>query len=83
MNEKELRQDFFITDDGYINIRLKVTTEDKIEREENINIKWLSSKTIREKIYSYKSLPYWKAKNSKMSDLIKFILKDEKTVKYF
>jgi CDP-paratose synthetase len=55
------------------------TLINKIEREENINIKWLSSKTIREKIYSYKSLPYWKAKNSKMSDLIKFILKDEKT----
>jgi hypothetical protein len=33
MNENELRQDFFISDDGYINIRLKVTTEDKIDRE--------------------------------------------------
>lgn len=33
MNENELIQDFFISDDGYINIRLKVTTEDKIERE--------------------------------------------------
>jgi hypothetical protein len=33
MTENELRQDFFISDNGYINIRLKVTTEDKIERE--------------------------------------------------
>ena len=33
MNENELRQDFFISDDGYINIRLKVTTEDKGDRE--------------------------------------------------
>ena len=32
-DENELRQDFFITDDGYINIRLKVSTEDKEERE--------------------------------------------------
>jgi len=33
MKEEDLRQDFFIYDDGYINIRLKVTTEDKTERE--------------------------------------------------
>jgi len=33
MNENELKQDFFISDDGYINIRLKVTTEDKGDRE--------------------------------------------------
>lgn len=33
MNEDDLRQDFFISDDGYINLRLKVTTEDKVERE--------------------------------------------------
>jgi hypothetical protein len=33
MEEKIIAQDFFISDDGYINIRLKVTTEDKIERE--------------------------------------------------
>ena len=33
MNENELRQDFFISDDGYINIRLKVITEDKGDRE--------------------------------------------------
>lgn len=33
MNENELRQDFFISDDGYINIRLKVTTENKTDRE--------------------------------------------------
>lgn len=32
-DENDLRQDFFITDDGYINIRLKVITEDKEERE--------------------------------------------------
>lgn len=33
MNENELKQDFFISDDGYINIRLKVITEDKEDRE--------------------------------------------------
>ena len=33
MNENVLKQDFFISDDGYINIRLKVTTEDKVDRE--------------------------------------------------
>ena len=36
MNENELKQDFFISDDGYINIRLRVKTEDKIEREKII-----------------------------------------------
>lgn len=34
MEEENLRQGFFISDDGYINLRLKVTTEDKKEREE-------------------------------------------------
>ena len=33
MNEDYLRQDFFISDDGYINLRLKVITVDKVERE--------------------------------------------------
>jgi len=33
MQENELKQKFFISDDGYINIRLKLTTDDKIERE--------------------------------------------------
>jgi hypothetical protein len=32
MNEEDL-QDFFISDDGYINLRLKVTTDDKVKRE--------------------------------------------------
>ena len=36
MNENELKQDFFISADGYINIRLKFTTEDKCEREKII-----------------------------------------------
>lgn len=36
MEEKIITQDFFISDDGYINIRLKVTTEDKTEREKII-----------------------------------------------
>lgn len=36
MNENELKQDFFISDDGYINIRLKVITEDKGDREKLI-----------------------------------------------
>ena len=50
----------------------------QIKKEIKIKIKWLSSKIIREKIYNYKTLPYWKAKNSTMSNLIKFILKDKK-----
>jgi hypothetical protein len=33
MEKKIITQDFFISDDGYINIRLKVTTEDKFDRE--------------------------------------------------
>ena len=33
MKEGDLKQDFFISDDGYINLRLKVTTDDKAERE--------------------------------------------------
>ena len=33
MTEGDFKQDYFISDDGYINIRLKVTTEDKVERE--------------------------------------------------
>lgn len=36
MNKDELKQDFFISEDGYINIRLKVTTEDESEREKLI-----------------------------------------------
>lgn len=34
---EDFRQDFFISDDGYINIRLKVTTEDKAEREKLVH----------------------------------------------
>ena len=33
MQENELKQNFFISDDGYINIRLKLTTDDKVKRE--------------------------------------------------
>ncbi len=36
MDENQLKQDFFISDDGYINIRLKVITEDKGDREKLI-----------------------------------------------
>lgn len=31
--ENKLTQDYFISDDGYINIKLKITTDDKVERE--------------------------------------------------
>lgn len=37
MSEKNFTQDHFISDDGYINIRLKVTTEDKVEREKLVS----------------------------------------------
>ena len=33
MKEGDYRQDFFISDTGHINLRLKVTTDDKEERE--------------------------------------------------
>lgn len=36
MEEGDFRQDFFISEDGYINIKLKVTTDDKVEREKLI-----------------------------------------------
>lgn len=38
MKENELKQDFFITDDGYINIRLKVITEDRTDREKIVGV---------------------------------------------
>lgn len=37
MDESDLRQTFFITDDGYINLTLKVVTEDKVEREKLVS----------------------------------------------
>ena len=43
-----------------------------------IKIKWLSTKIIKEKIYTYTSLPKWKSKNSNIDDLIRFILDDFK-----
>jgi hypothetical protein len=36
MKEEDFKQDFFISDDVHINIRLKVTTDDKTEREKLI-----------------------------------------------
>ena len=45
-------------------------------KKSKIKIKWLSSKIINEKIYKYDSLPNWKAKNSSINDLVKFILKN-------
>ena len=38
-----------------------------------IKIKWLSNKTIHEKIYSYKKLPGWNPKQSSKIDIIKII----------
>ena len=45
-------------------------------KKSKIKIKWLSTKIINEKIYKYDSLPNWKAKNSNINDLVKFILKN-------
>ena len=36
MKEEDFKQDYFINEDGYITIKLKVTTNDKIEREKII-----------------------------------------------
>jgi len=44
----------------------------------NYRVKWLSTRIIKEKIYTYTSLPKWKSKNSHIDDLIKFILDDFK-----
>ena len=38
MEGNKQTQNFFITDDGYINLRLKVTTDDPIERENLISM---------------------------------------------
>jgi|TARA_R110000824_G_scaffold105368_4_gene249311 hypothetical protein len=45
MNKDDFRQDFFISDDGHINLRLKVITEDKVEREKLVGE--LMSKTLK------------------------------------
>ena len=37
MEDENFTQDHFINEDGYINIKLKVTTENKIEREKIIS----------------------------------------------
>ncbi len=38
-----------------------------------IKIKWLSNKLIKNKIYNYNKLGYWKANKSKITDIIKII----------
>ena len=38
LDDNQLRQDFFINDDGHVNIRLKFTVEDKEERERIISL---------------------------------------------
>lgn len=44
-----------------------------------IQVKFISSKIIKEKIYNYKTIPRWKPKNSTFNNLIDFIIKDYKT----
>lgn len=40
-----------------------------------IRVKWLSSKSIKEKIYEYKKLNNWKPTKSKIQDVVNLILK--------
>ena len=49
----------------------------KIEKysQKKIKVKWLSNKTIKEKIYKFKTLKGWKPKNSGIQDIIKVITK--------
>jgi len=47
----------------------------KINKKKNkkLKVKWMSSKIIREKIYKYKTLSYWKPKFSSLDHLVNFI----------
>ncbi len=47
----------------------------KIEKysQKKIKVKWLSNKTIKEKIYKFKTLKGWKPKNSDIKDIIRVI----------
>ncbi len=49
----------------------------KIEKysQKKIKVKWLSNKTIKEKIYKFKTLKGWKPKNSDIKDIIRIITK--------
>lgn len=49
MDNNDLKQDFFISDEGYVNIRLKIITDCKIEREKII-------KDLMGKVYNSKGL---------------------------
>ena len=44
-----------------------------IKNKVKIKIKWLSNKLIKNKIYNYNKLGYWKANKSKITDIIKII----------
>ena len=47
---------------------------DKVNKKnKKIKIKWRSSKFIKEKIYKYKKIPFWKAKFSNLNNLSNFI----------
>ena len=50
----------------------------KINKKKNkkLKVKWMSSKIIKEKIYKYKMLSYWKPKFSSLDDLANFIIKN-------
>ena len=41
--------------------------------QKKIKVKWLSNKTIKEKIYKFKTLKGWKPKNSNIKDIIRII----------
>jgi len=47
-----------------------------IERKKyrKIKVVWQKNKVLKEKLYKYRNLPYWKPNNSKLKDLVEFIL---------
>ena len=45
-------------------------------KKKKLKVKWMSSKIIKEKIYKYKTLSYWKPKFSSLDHLVNFIIKN-------
>ena len=43
------------------------------KKSNKIKIVWQSTEVIKEKLYKYKNLPYWKPSKSNLKDLVKFI----------
>ena len=53
----------------------KIIQRINYKNSKKIKVKWLSNKTLKEKIYSYKSLNGWKPSESRIEDIIDLIIK--------